>query len=191
MKALRKQLTQDSAGALFAIEELTRMKKDESIPEKADDCSSAVSDTFSKDYPLRLQLIEALAEGYLALSADLQVKILRTLEDNYSPLLVCDLHGGRTVLDWALIRVGTDSIEVLVRLAKSPLRSVNCAADDLLTEIGKVAKSTQDITSPPQLDCGLTTNANKDADVWHAWWQRSGPRIDFHKIQDLVRDPPM
>lgn len=189
LKTSRRQLVQNEPGALFTLAKLEEMNHSDIGPAVAGNCEIAFTEAAAKHAPMKYQLIEALAEAYSHLSPELQKRILRALENTYTPPIACDAHGGRTVLDWALIRIGRDSVDVLIRLVKNRLKSVRCGADDLLNEIAKNPKFSNNVEYPPVLDCGSGESAAQQSETWYRWWQENGLRAQFPTMSDT--DPPM
>jgi hypothetical protein len=188
LKVLRKQLASNEAGAVFTIDKLEEIDRSE-VPAFVDDCKSAFTETAATNAPYKYQLIEALAEAYSQLPSDLQKRILQVLEDTYTPVVACNTSGGRTVIDWGLIHIGKDAIGVLIRLARSPMKSVRCGADDLLNEIARTPESTRQVRPAPILACESAERSSEQLERWYRWWQQNSSIVKFPILPEA--DPPL
>jgi hypothetical protein len=138
-----------------------------------------------RNAPLKFELFEALAEAYSQSLPEIQSKILGALEGSYTPVVACDAHGGRTILDWALIYIGKDSVGSLTRLAKHPVKSVRCGSAELLNEIGKSSASDKNVEPAPVLTCEFAETASEESESWFRWWQRNNSKIQFPTLPDF------
>lgn len=192
IRELRSGLSRDDSGMEFLIAKLESMNQRETGSGKAGagDCEAifaetAVLDAVMDDAPLKFELFEALAEGYDHASPKLKKQVLQVLESSYTPAVACDTHGGRSVLDLALWRIGRDSVPTLLRLSERSQKSVRCGADDFLNELGKRQK--KDITAAPVLNCENEGASAQQVERWRQWWGQNSTAIDIPKLPDFGR----
>lgn len=189
IKKLTSKLADGSTGTRLTLDRLEQMNRKELVPavraqDERSECTAAMTETAMQNAPLKFILFRVLAASYRRSDANVRHDILRALENSFTPIVACDTDGGRMVMSEALIRVGPDSIPVLLRLGADSRVTVRCGAAQLLNWTGEEYRS-RTRSTPPGLSCDAPPNTRTgQIQRWQDWWRSQGSTAPWPTLAD-------
>lgn len=176
-------------GASFLLDRLREVNAEERVFLQGKQDGRAIQNFWSelrkrKRAPdCKLYLAHILAEIHASAAQELQNEILAVLEESYTPSTY--VFGSPSVLNWALLRTGSQSVPHFLKLADSISERLRCVHSTNLDDIAGMmsGQGSEGNWVPPLLEpvCRVTQEDSRKRALaaWEQWWREVGSKQRF------------